>query len=81
MIRIMIVVWSFVSIFLLNQVIKAETEQNFIFAGSFLMLSLYMWIYTVVGIIKADFPTQIKINVQPPPGWTDSKQNDKSEKE
>jgi len=81
MIRIMIVVWSFVSILLLNQVIKAETEQNFIFAGSFLMLSLYMWIYTVVGIIKADFPTQININVQPPPGWSEPKQNDKSEKE
>ena len=81
MIRIMIVIWSFVSIFLLNQVIKAETEQNFIFAGSFLMLSLYMWIYTIVGIIKADFPTQIQINVQPPPGWSAPKQNDKSEKE
>lgn len=80
----MIVVWSFVSILLLNQVIKAETEQNFIFAGSFLMLSLYMWIYTIVGIIKADFPTQININVQPPPGWSAQKQTvseEKSDKE
>lgn len=76
----MIVVWSFVSILLLNQVIKAETEQNFIFAGSFLMLSLYMWIYTVVSIIKADFPTQIQINVQPPPGWSAQKQTVSEEK-
>ena len=62
----MIIVWSFVSVFLLNGIINAETKQDFLFSGTFLMLTLYMWIYNVVGVIKSDFPTQIKINVQPP---------------
>lgn len=80
MMRVMIIVWSFVSVFLLNGIINAETKQDFLFAGTFLMLTLYMWIYNVVGVIKSDFPTQIKINVQPPPGWSAPKQTVSEEK-
>lgn len=62
--RIMIVVWSFVIALLLHHLIIGDV--NFVFTCLVLILTIFMWIYNVAGVIITDFPTKITINVQTP---------------
>lgn len=62
--RLMIVVWSFVIALLLHRLIVGDV--NFVFTCLLLILTIFMWIYNVAGVIITDFPTKITINVQTP---------------
>lgn len=62
--RLMIVVWSFVIALQIHCLIVGDVD--FVLTCFILILSIFMWIYNVVGVIMTDFPIKITINVQTP---------------
>lgn len=62
--RLMIVIWSFVLGLLISQLIEGNC--NALFTITLVFMTLFMWIYTLVGIIKTEFPTKLNVTVNIP---------------
>lgn len=61
--RFSILIWSFVAAFCLYQAFTIGTMWGMIGFLTGFFLSLYMWIYALVFIIRNDFPVQVKLNI------------------
>lgn len=62
--RLMIVIWSFVLGLLISQLMDGNC--NALFTIMLVFMTLFMWIYTLVGIIKTDFPIKLNVTVNIP---------------
>lgn len=61
--RISLIFWSFVTAFCSYNFLTATDVWNAVICGGGALISLYMWIYALIMIIRTDLPIQVKFNI------------------